>query len=557
MLKAKQEEELKKQLDEMAKANTKLTQSYATLTEQVQVLKRQLDNMTEANTVLNRKIIDRDSKIRHADQVAVDRDAKIGEFENHVQYLNGMIQQLQAQLTTEQENAKVSRIELQTSRLEVEAGKKDYHTIVGDRDRIAQDNSMLSANLAKAIGINKKLAKSNDSLQSEHTNLKTQLADAQRSCIAKDDEIGRISHDNQLIKSENSDQVTSLLISLQEKSRELKNLQLSLEASHNENANMSSEVESLRRQRETLQSAAQRRSVQYQNDLDSQKQTVANKDDKIKRLENDLRSKDTMLQRLSKESDRLKELYGEIGGVRAGHGATRSDLPELEQALDEFVSNKNQEVHDLQQKLHEANRTLQHTVERLEGEKDKEASQINTRLIELREAYLAQANKYTAMEQDLLAKGNMIKTLQHQLTRAQAEMAGIGGFQPANIEDNNSSLGSGHGTGAQQDQQTSSVRNPADDTTPDLDLPTCPQIPGSLKRKAGDIGPDSNTERQGSGTGSCSNRQTPSADNLSTWAIADLRDPTYVYSKSSPTRRNPTYASKEFPRVGSKESRLD
>ena len=541
--KARQEQELKKQLNDMAKENTKLTQSTTTQAKQLQVLKKRLDDMTKANTDLNRSL--------------ADRDARIGTYETHIQYLDGKIQQLQAQLTTDQENAQVLRLGLQTSRSEVEACKKDYHTIVEDRDRIAQDNGILNANLAETLEANTKLAKSKDSLKSERNSLKTQLTDAQQSCNAKE---GR----------------------LQENSRELKNLQSSLEASHNENASMNAEVESLRHQRETLQSEAQRHSVQLQNNLDLQKRIVANKDDEIKRLENDLRSKNTTCQRLSKESDRLKELFGEVGGIRAGHSGTGSDLPELEQAFEDFASSKDQEVHDLKQQLQtgqEANRTLQHTVERLEGEKNKEVSDINMRLAELREAYQGQANKYTVMEKELSAKNNAIETLQRQLTQAQA---GSGILLRPHSGDHTPNLGNRHGTGAQQDQPTPGVRNAADgttldlnlrarqqisgarnpadntapdlnirasqqisgvrnaanDTAPDLHLRACQQILGSLKRKAGDMGPDSNTERQNSGTrsrrgdgtapGLSSGQQNPIASNLSTWAIANLRDPTYV-----------------------------
>ena len=529
--KARQEQELKKQLNDMAKENTKLTQSTTTQAKQLQVLKKRLDDMTKANTDLHRSL--------------ADRDARIGTYETHVQYLDGKIQQLQAQLTTDQENAQVLRLGLQTSQSEVEACKKDYHTIVEDRDRIAQDNGILNANLAETLEANTKLSKSKDSLKSERNNLKTQLADAQQSCNAKE---GR----------------------LQANSRELRSLQSSLEASHNENASMNAEVESLQRQRETLQSEAQRHSLQLQNNLDLQKQIAANKDDEIKRLENDLRSKDSTCQRLSKESDRLKELIGEVGGIRAGHSGTGPDLPELEQAFEDFASSKDQEVHDLKQQLltgQEANRTLQHTVERLEGEKNKEVSDINMRLAELREAYEGQANKYTVMERELSAKDNAIETLQRQLTQAQA---GSGILLRPQDGDHTPNLGNRHGTWAQQDQQTpgignaadetSGVRNPADDTAPDLNIRASQQISGvrnpaddtafdlnlrarqqisgSLKRKAGDMGPDSNTERQNSGTrsrrgdgtapGLSSTLQNPIASNLSTWAIANLRDPTYV-----------------------------
>ena len=101
--KAKQEQEFKKQLDDMTKANTDLTQSRANQAKQVQDIKKQLDDMTKANTSLSRKLADRDAKIKHADQVTFDRDAKIGTFENHVRDMERNIQQLQAQLTTKQE----------------------------------------------------------------------------------------------------------------------------------------------------------------------------------------------------------------------------------------------------------------------------------------------------------------------------------------------------------------------------------------------------------------------------------------------------------------------
>ena len=281
----------------------------------------------------------------------------------------------------------------------------------------------------------------------------------------------------------------------------------------------------LKGQREALQSAAQRDREHFQNDLDSQTQIVADKDDEIKRLENDLRTKEKMCQSLSKQSDKLK----------AGHGAAASGSHGLEQALDDFASTRDREVHDLKQELQngqEANRTLQATIKRLETEKEKEVSQINTRLDELRKAYMVQANEYTAMETELSAKDKAIETLQHQLTQAQAENER---FKRARIGDHTPSLGNGHGSEAQQGQ-TPGVSNSADNIDPDLHAGQ--QVSGSLKRKADAMGSDSNTGQRSSGTGSGGGnntapglnptQQNSSAGNLSTWAIANIRDPTYV-----------------------------
>ncbi len=154
--------------------------------------------------------------------------------------------------------------------------------------------------------------------------------------------------------------------------------------------------------------------------------------------------------------------------------------------------------------------------------------------LKLREAQLGQANNYTVMENELSAKNNAIERLQDQLTHAQAE---IERFKLAHFTEHTPRLGNGHGAEAQQDRQTSGVRNHiADDMAPDLRAGQ--QISGARKRKAGDMDSDLSTEQQHPGAGNrrvddtapglSANQQRPSARNHSTWSIGNLRDPTYV-----------------------------
>ena len=273
---------------------------------------------------------------------------------------------------------------------------------------------------------------------------------------AKHGEIEKLTQNILQTKSETANELTSLQMSLEERSGELENFQSTLsqlEASHNKCIDTNAELESLRNQQKVLQSAAQVDRVLFQNNLDSQTQIIANKNDEIKRIET---------------------------------------------------------------------------------EKEEEVLQLHTTLDELREAYLSQSNNYTVMEKELSAKNKVIETLQHQLTQAQAES---GRFQQAHAREHTPSLGNDHGTEAQQDHQTSGVRDPrADDPVPDLRAGQ--QISGSRKRKAGDMGSDSSIDQQHLGARSRggndttpdlnANQQNPSTSDLTTLTIANLRDPTYV-----------------------------
>ena len=228
---------------------------------------------------------------------------------------------------------------------------------------------------------------------------------------------------------------------------------LKIQASHNKCVDTNAELKSLRDERNILQSAAETDRVRFHNNLDSQKQIIANKYDEIKRI-----------------------------GV----------------------------------------------------EKEKEVSQLKITLDERRDAYLSPANNYAVMEKELSAKDKAAETLQHQLTQAQAEIEKLKG---AHVGERTTSLGTGHGTEAQQDRQTQGTRDPGtDDMAPDSG--DGQQISRSRKRKAGDTGSDSRTGELHPRAGSCSgnnttpglsaDRQDPSTRNLSNLTIANLRDPTYV-----------------------------
>ena len=290
----------------------------------------------------------------------------------------------------------------------------------------------------------------------ERTNLQTQLAHARQLCMDKDGEIEKFTNNVLQMRSDTSKELTSLRESLQERLRELRDSQSrssQLEASHNRCVDMNAEVESLRSQRKVLQSAAQTDRVLFQNELDSQTQIVAEKNDEIRRIE---------------------------------------------------------------------------------SEKNKEVSQLNNALDELRGAQLCQANKYTVIEKELSAKDKAIETLQHQLTQAQAE---IGRLKQSHVGDNTLILRHSPRSEAQLDQQISAdLELRPDDMA--IELSGSRQNPGIRKRKAVDITSDSSTEQQLFGGGSrkfddparglSANQHNQRAPSHSTWAIADLRDSTYV-----------------------------
>lgn len=491
-------------------SDQQLAEGRATQAKQEQELKKQLNHKAKAITDLNRKL--------------GDRDAKVGTFQNYTRDLEKRIQELETQLTTNQEDARrlegALRSDIHTLQLEADVCKNDYQTLLEDRDRIAQSHDALGNNLAQATKTNDKVTRSNNALSRESTDLKKQLANAQQSCIAKDGEIAKLTGNVQQTQSENSKQLTCLQKTLKERSRELEDSRsrfLQLEASHNKCADMNAEVESLRTQRDALQSVARTDRVRSQNDLDSQTQILADKNDEIKRLENDLRSKEKLCQSLSKQSGNLKELFGALGGVPADRGGPEVNLDGLEQEMADFASSKDREINDLKQKLQTSNQ--------LSIQKEKEVSQLNTTLGELRATQRSQANNDTLMERELSAKNEAIETLQRQLTQAQAQ---IGRFTRSQTEGNTPSLGNGHGSGAQQQQQTSGAQDsrPADMTT---NSSANQQVSGPRKRKFGDSTSDSNAEQSHRpAPGSSTNQQDPSGPSGSNWAIRDLRDPTYV-----------------------------
>ena len=173
-------------------------------------------------------------------------------------------------------------------------------------------------------------------------------------------------------------------------------------------------------------------------------------------------------------------------------------------------------------------------IKRIESDKKKEVSQLHNALHELKGAQLGQANNYTVIEKELSAKNKAIETIQHQLTQAQAE---IGRLKQSHVGGNTLALGHGHRSEAQLDQQMSGVQDlRPDDRAPDLSGSR--RIPGTWKRKAVDTATDLSTEQQHLGVGGrrlddparglSANQQNPKAPSHSTWAIADLRDPTYV-----------------------------
>lgn len=489
-------------------SDEQLAEGRASQAKQEQELKKQLNHKAKAITDLNRKL--------------GDRDAKFGTFQNLTRDLEKRIQELETQLTTSQEDARrlegALRSDINTLQLEADVCKNDYQTLLEDRDRIVKSHDTLGNNLAQAMRINDKVTRSNKALSHESTDLKKQLANAQQSCIAKDSEIAKLTENIQQTQSETSEQLTSLQKTLKKRSRELEDSRsrfLQLEASHDKCADMNAEVEALRTQRDALQSAAQTDKVRSQNNLDSQTQIVADKNDEIKRLENDLRSKEKMCQSLSKQSDKMKELFGALGGVPADRGGPEVNLDGLEQEMADFASSKDREINDLKQKLQTSNQ--------ISIQKEKEVSQLNTTLGELRATQLSQANNNSVMERELLAKDEAVKTLQHQLTQAQAQ---IGRFTRPRIEGNISGLSNSRGSEAQQQEQTSGAQNSrlGDMAT---NSSANQQVPGPRKRKFGETTSDSNTE-QSHRPAPSSNQQDPSALSGSNWAIRDLRDPTYV-----------------------------
>ena len=73
----------------------------------------------------------------------------------------------------------------------------------------------------------------------------------------------------------------------------------------------------------------------------------------------------------------------------------------------------------LEDKLDSQTRILSETnneIDRIEDEKTKEVSHLNTALDELKGAQLGEANNYTVIEEELSAKNKAIETLQYQLT---------------------------------------------------------------------------------------------------------------------------------------------
>ena len=126
---------------------------------------------------------------------------------------------------------------------------------------------------------------------------------------AKDGEIEKLTQNIPQTKSETGNELTSLRISLQERSRELENFKSrfsQLEASHNKCVDTNAELESFRNERNILQSAAETDKTLFQSSLDSQTKIVANKNDEIKRIESE---KEEEVSQLKISLDELREAY--------------------------------------------------------------------------------------------------------------------------------------------------------------------------------------------------------------------------------------------------------
>ena len=243
---------------------------------------------------------------------------------------------------------------------------------------------------------------------------------------------------------------------------------------------------------------------------------------------------------LQERSREFKELESRFSQLEASHNRyvdMEAEVESLRKQREALHSAAQMDRVHFQNKIDSQTQILaekNNEIERIEGEKTKEVSQLNTALDELKGAQLEQAYNYTVIEEELSAKNKAIETLQYQLTQAQAEIERL---KQSRIGENNFILGHGPGSETQPDQQTSRVPDlRPNDVAPDLSASR--QIPGPRKRKAVDTASDSSTEHQhlGAGSrrnedparGSSANQQNPRASNHSTWAIADLRDPTYI-----------------------------
>ena len=252
---------------------------------------------------------------------------------------------------------------------------------------------------------------------------------------------------------------------------------------------------------------------------------------------NELNSLRKSLQERSRE---LKDLESRFSQLEASHTRCvdmEAEVESLRNQRDALQSTVQTNRVHFQDKLDSQTRILaemNNEIERIEGEKTKEVSQLNTALDELKGAQLGQANNYTVSGEELSAKNKAIETLQYQLTQAQAEIERL---KQSHIGENNLILGHGPGSETQPDQQSLGVPDlRPNDVAPDLSASR--QIPGTRKRKAVDTAPDSSTEHQHLGAGnrriedpargSSANQPNPRALSHSTWAIADLRDPTYI-----------------------------
>ena len=249
----------------------------------------------------------------------------------------------------------------------------------------------------------------------------------------------------------------------------------------------------------------------------------------------------TSLQKSLQENSReLKNLQSRYSQLEASHNEcvdTNAELESLRNDRNILQSAAETERVRFQNNLDSQRQIVANKndeIKRIRVEKEKEVSQLKITLDELRDAYSGQANNYAVMEKELSAKDKAVETLQHQLTQAQAEIERLKG---AHIGERTTSLGTGHGTEAQQDRQTQRTRDPrTDDMAPDSG--DGQQILRSRKRKAGDTGSDPRTGELHPGAGSCSgnnttpglsaDRQDPSTRKFSNLTIANLRDPTCV-----------------------------
>lgn len=352
------------------------------LENKVKELEEKIAKLENEKKDLENKLATADGKIKELEQQVADKDARIAELEAEIAEKDKTIAEKDEQIKSLEAEKQEKENKINELTAELEKAKADLEQAGADKDKLNARIAELEAEIAQLKAENENLNAEIEKLKAEIEALKGQVADRDKTIADKDNTIADLNKKAEDLQKE-IDDLKNHVDDLDELIAKLKaekdGLTDEIKQANEDLDNAKKDLEALKKELEDAKAKAEAEKKALQDELDAEKEKLADLNKEIAKNEED---KKALQDELDKEKakadadqDKIKELEDKIADKDNEKKALDDAKSELENKVAEKTAEleaKDKEIADLNAKIakkEEAIKALEEKITKLEAEK--------------------------------------------------------------------------------------------------------------------------------------------------------------------------------------------